>query len=196
MLALGCVGALAVCAALAYRFRDELLVQITARIIIRLLTGLDSDLEAWRPFIERLGEEVGPTLATVNLGKLVPVFGPLLTLATPPRALSKGYRTGDYLAVEYEYGRGTYTALLSYAEGPYVRRATAVMSDDEARDVTERVKSYAGPCADFHGQPVRPRDVVRGCRALSVLFSDGVEVQAQRGDVIVLDARARGRGAS
>jgi Family of unknown function (DUF5772) len=176
-LPLALCAALVLCLALAWRFREELAMKLFSLVF-------DLIIASYRSYPERCAALVRRVLADYSseLTQLLPLLN---GLASPKAGPVQALRVGDYVSVEYVYRETSYAALLRYAEGAQIRRASAIVRG-EASDVTERVRRFAGPSADFHGQRVRPREIVRGCESLAVEYTDDSVLLASADDVITL----------
>jgi hypothetical protein len=174
-LPLALCGAFVICVALAWRFREQLAMRLFSIVFGLLVAGYERYPQHCAALFQQL-----MTQYSSQLTQLLPL---LSGLASPAAGPVQALRVGDYVSVEYVYRETNYAALLRYAEGVQIRRAFAVVRG-EVSDATDRVRRFAGPSADFHGQRVRPRDIVRGCESLAIEYSDDSVMLAGGDDVL------------
>jgi hypothetical protein len=181
---------LVVAVGVAWHLSDRVLGAVASWVIGWLVGRYVFNPEGYGRYVGILRDAALPHLGSLlpHLSGLRPVLAPLLGTVTTEGTTAK--RVGDYIAVEYRYRDSAYTALHPYTNGSEIRHAMALTRAGEWEDVTARVRRYAGPCGDFHGQRVRPVDIVRDCRELHVSYGDDVLLTVSEEDVIDVAGRS------
>jgi hypothetical protein len=83
--------------------------------------------------------------------------------------ISQAMRVGNSIIIPYKYNGQKYNVIVPYRQPKPI--LAAISSFDEiSEDVTEKVRGYAGPCGNFHGIPVKPKEIIRNCSSLTINY--------------------------